>query len=141
MTTQITRRTQNPFTELMEWFETETPFGLKRMGIVPSVPVEDFIEDDHYIIRAELPGIDPDKDVTVTLENNVLTIRGERHEEKKEKNLQELRYGSFARAVRIPSGTTADQVKATYADGILEVRVPAKSADSPAQAITIERGK
>lgn len=135
----IARRPQGPFTELMEWLETEVPYGLKRIGITPSVPVEDFIEDDHYVVRAELPGIDPDKDVTVSLDNGVLTIAGERREEKKDKNLQELRYGSFTRAVRVPAGTTAEQVEATYNDGILEVRVPAKVEDTPAKEIPVKR--
>ena len=141
MNTTIARRSQSPFTDLMEWLEAEVPFGLKRMGIAPSVPVEDFMDDDSYVVRAELPGIDPDKDVTVTLENQVLTIRGERREEKKEKDLQELRYGSFTRTVRLPAGTTADDVEATYADGILEVRVPVKDAETPAQTVAIKRGK
>ena len=54
----------------MEWLEAEVSFGLKRMGIAPSIPVEDFVAEDNYVVRAELPGIDPDKDVTVTLEND-----------------------------------------------------------------------
>lgn len=141
MNTTIARRSQSPFTDLMEWLEAEVPFGLKRMGIAPSVPVEDFMDDDEYVVRAELPGIDPDKDVKVTLENQMLTIRGERREEKKDKDLQELRYGSFTRAVRLPAGTTADDVEATYNDGILEVRVPVKGAETPAQTVAIKRGK
>lgn len=141
MTTTIARRPQGPFTDLMEWLEAEVPFGLKRLGIAPSVPVEDFVEDGSYVVRAELPGIDPDKDVTVTLENQVLTIRGERREEKKDKHLQELQYGSFTRAMRLPAGTTADQVEATYTDGMLEVRVPVKDAETPVQAIAVKRGK
>ena len=141
MNTTITRHSQSPFTDLMEWLEAEVPYGLKRMGIAPSVPVEDFMDDNDYVVRAELPGIDPDKDVQVTLENQLLTIRGERREEKKEKDLQEFRYGSFTRAVRLPAGTTADEVKATYADGILEVRVPVKDDETPVQSIAVKREK
>jgi HSP20 family molecular chaperone IbpA len=125
----------------MEWLEAEVPFGLKRIGIAPSVPVEDFMDEDSYVVRAELPGIDPDKDVQVTLENQMLTIRGERREEKKEKDLQEFRYGSFTRSVRLPAGTTAEEVKATYDDGILEVRVPVKEAETPVQSIAVKHGK
>lgn len=138
MSHPIVRRPQGPFTDLMDWFESE----VRRVGATPTMPVEDFVEDDQYVVRAELPGVDPDKDVTVTIEDDVLTIRGERHEDKKEKNLHEHRYGSFTRSVRVPAGTTPSDVKATYTDGILEVRVPAKAAvESSPQKISIERSQ
>lgn len=137
MAHSIVRRPQGPFTDLLDWFETE----MRHVGVTPSVPVEDFTEDGHYVVRAELPGVDPEKDVTVTIEGDVLTIHGERHEDKKDKNLQEHRYGAFTRAVRIPPGTSADEVKASYADGILEVRVPVKASGSGAQKVAIERTK
>ena len=137
MAHSIVRRPQGPFTDLMDWIDGE----VRRVGVTPAVPVEDFVEDDQYVVRAELPGVDPDKDVKVTIEDDVLTIHGERKEEKKDKNLQEHRYGSFTRKVRIPTGTSASDVKATYANGILEVRVPIKSAESKAQQVAIERGE
>ncbi|MCD9197997.1 Hsp20/alpha crystallin family protein [Aeromicrobium wangtongii] len=132
----IVRRSQGPFTDLVDWFETE----MRHVGVAPSVPVEDYTEDDQYVVRAELPGVDPDKDVTVTVEGDVLTIHGERREEKKDKNRQEHRYGSFTRQVRIPRAA-ADDVKASYADGILEVRVPLKASEGGPQKIVIERSK
>ena len=137
MTHNIVRRPQGPFTDLMDWLESE----VRRVGVNPTVPVEDYVEDGHYVVRAEIPGVDPDKDVTVTIEDDVLTIHGERHEDKKDKNLQEHRYGSFTRKVRVPAGTAATEVKATYADGILEVRVPVKTPDNKAQQVAIERTK
>lgn len=57
-------------------------------------------------MRAELPGIDPDKDVQITLEDNVLTLHGERREEVKDKHRSEFRYGAFSRAVRCPRPPT-----------------------------------
>ncbi|MRJ77495.1 Hsp20 family protein [Aeromicrobium sp. SMF47] len=137
MTPSIVRRPQGPFTDLMDWLDGE----VRRVGVSPAVPIEDFVEDGQYVVRAELPGVDPDKDVSVTVEGDILTIHGERHEEKKEKNLQEHRYGSFTRKVRVPTGTVASEVKATYTNGILEVRVPVKTADDQAQKVTIERGE
>lgn len=137
MTHNIVRRPQGPFTDLMDWLESE----VRRVGVNPTVPVEDYVEDGQYVVRAEIPGVDPDKDVTVTIEDDVLTIHGERHEDKKDKNLQEHRYGSFTRKVRVPAGTAATEVKATYADGILEVRVPVKTPDNKAQQVAIERTK
>jgi HSP20 family protein len=137
MTQSIVRRPQGPFTDLIDWLETE----VRRSGVAPAVPVEDFVEDDRYIVRAELPGIDPDKDVTVTIDGDVLTIHGERQEEKKDKNLREHRYGSFTRKVRLPAGTSDAEVKASYADGILEVKVPFKDSQEQPKKIAIERGK
>lgn len=137
MSPSIVRRPQGPFTDLMDWLDGE----VRRVGVAPAVPVEDFVEDGQYVVRAELPGVDPDKDVTVTVESDVLTIHGERHEEKKDKNLQEHRYGSFTRKVRVPAGTDASEVKATYTNGILEVRVPVKTAENQAQQVPIERGE
>jgi HSP20 family protein len=131
------RRPQGPFADLIDWLDTE----MRHVGVAPTMPVEDFMEDDQYVVRAELPGVDPDKDVTVTVDSDVLTIHGERREDKKDKNLQEHRYGSFTRQVRVPAGTSDDDVKATYADGILEVRVPLKTSGSQPRKIAIERPK
>ncbi|GAB4286770.1 MAG: Hsp20/alpha crystallin family protein [Coriobacteriia bacterium] len=82
---------------------------------------------DDILVRAELPGIDPD-DVDIEVTDNVLTIRGERRiEENKEGEdwlVCESCYGSFERSLTIPDGVEADSITATYADGILEVHVP-----------------
>jgi HSP20 family protein len=92
--------------------------------------MEEFVEGDTLVIRAELPGIDPEKDVEITVENGVLTIAAERREEVVEGEAgksgyrSEFRYGSYRRSMTLPAGATEDDVKATYADGILEVRVP-----------------
>jgi HSP20 family protein len=137
MAHSIARRPQGPFTDLVDWFETE----MRQVGVSRAVPVEDFTEDDQYVVRAELPGIDPDKDVTVTVDGDLLTIHGERHEEKKDKNLQEHRYGSFTRTVRLPTGASADDIKASYADGILEVRAPIKAEAAEPHKIAVERAK
>jgi HSP20 family protein len=91
--------------------------------------MEQFVEDDGTIVvRGELPGLDPDEDVTITLDDDRLTIAGsreERHEDKSNGGYRsEFRYGSFERSVRMPAGAKTDEVTATYVDGILEVRVP-----------------
>lgn len=92
------------------------------------IKVEHFTDDRSVVVRAEMPGIDPDKDVEVTVEDGALHIRAERREEeeKSERNFRrrELRYGSFARTVPLPEGVDEDAITATYNDGILEVRAP-----------------
>ncbi|MET0821933.1 MAG: Hsp20/alpha crystallin family protein [Aeromicrobium sp.] len=139
MTTAVARRPQTPFAELIDWIESEVPFGLKRIGLTPAVAMEDFVDGDTYVLRAELPGIDPSKDVTVTVDDGVLTIRGERQEIKRDKRIQEFQYGSFSRSIRVPAGTRTEDIEASYRDGILDVRVPMAQKDSTAHVIEVKR--
>ena len=93
-----------------------------------SVAVEEFTEDGFLVVRAEVPGIDPDKDVDITVLDGLLTISAQRTEKEETTDRhfhrRELRYGSFARSIPIPDGVDEDKVTASYKDGILEVRVP-----------------
>jgi HSP20 family protein len=109
------------------------------------IRVEEIHEDEALVVRAELPGIDPDKDIDVSVSEGILHIgatRSERHEETGEKSYRsEFRYGSFSRDLALPKGVDSSSVKAEYKDGILEVRVPwpAKKAAS-AEKVEISRG-
>lgn len=84
--------------------------------------VEEFHEGDVLVVRAELPGIDPDKDVEITTEGGVAKIHAHREEQSESKEEQgyrsEFHYGEFVREVSLPSGTKPEDVKATYKDGI-----------------------
>jgi HSP20 family protein len=107
--------------------------------------LEEYREEDTLVIRAEIPGIDPDKDVSISVRDRTLEIRAERREEetKRDKGIRrsEFRYGSFFRAVTLPEGAKEGDVKATYKDGILEVRVPCAPAfEAEARKVTVERG-
>jgi HSP20 family protein len=112
----------------------------------PFVPVTDvFVRQEDLVIRVELPGIDPGTDVTVSVEEGHLVIRGERKQEEQAKEeayyRMEAAYGTFERFVAIPEGIEFDQIEATYADGVLEVIVPAaaKVAEPPkARSIPIK---
>lgn len=90
--------------------------------------VEEFNDGSEMVIRAELPGIDPDKDVEVTTSGGFVKIHAHREEksEHTEKSgyRSEFRYGEFEREVALPDGVDFKDVKATYKDGILEVRIP-----------------
>jgi HSP20 family protein len=92
------------------------------------------LEDGTYIIQFALPGVDP-KAVEVSVMDNLLTIKGERkanHDSTgKEYFVREVTYGAFQRSVALPEGVDAGQVEATYANGMLEVRVPAPRAATP----------
>jgi HSP20 family protein len=85
--------------------------------------LEDEMEDGRYVLRAELPGIDPAKDVDITVSNGQLTIKAERTEKKEAKGRSEFCYGSFVRSVTLPSGASEEDIKATYDKGILTVSV------------------
>lgn len=135
----VARRPTSPMAEMLDWLESNTPFSFSGVGLAPYVRVEDYLEDGDYVLRAELPGIDPGKDVEVSVENDMLTITGERREETKEKSRREFHYGSFRRTVSLPKGAQADKITASYTDGVLEVRVPTGGAEAPATKIPIQR--
>ena len=90
--------------------------------------IEEFEADGHLVIRAEMPGIDPDDDVEITVDDHRLHLRAERRSETKDEDVtgwrSEFRYGSFERTMPLPKGATEDDVTASYVDGILEIRVP-----------------
>jgi HSP20 family protein len=89
--------------------------------------IESYVDGDNFTVRVELPGVDP-KDVEVKVAGGVLTVKGsreEKHETKKRDFLRrEFRYGSFERAITLPEGMKAEDLKATYHDGVLELTAP-----------------
>lgn len=99
------------------------------------IRVEERRDEDEVVVRAELPGVDPERDVQITVGGGMLNIDAERHEEHEEHGhggftRRELRYGTFHRSLPLPPGATGDDVTATYRDGILEVHVPAPTPSS-----------
>lgn len=101
------------------------------------VPPVDIYEDEHNInLKVEVPGIDP-KDVDIRMENNTLTVRGERKFEKEEKEENfhrvERRYGSFYRAFTLPNTVDADSVSADYDNGVLKIKLAKKAEAKPKQ--------
>jgi len=124
---------------MLDWLESSAGIGMRGLGLSPYVRVEDFTEDGTYVLRAELPGVDPDEDVELKIEGDMLTIRGERREEKKDKNHKEFHYGAFSRSIPLPAGVKAEDITATYTDGVLEVRVPARTETVTQVAIPVQR--
>jgi HSP20 family protein len=99
------------------------------------IPAMDLVEtEDDFVLRADLPGLS-EGDVNIELEDNVLTISGERkaeHEERKEGYYRvERSSGSFSRSLTLPEGVDPDAVKASFDRGVLEVRVPKPEAKKP----------
>jgi HSP20 family protein len=91
--------------------------------------VEEFRDADTFVIRAELPGIDPERDVDLSVADGVLRISARREERKEHKGddgfRTEFRYGTFVRNVVLPPDVREEDIRASYKDGILEVRIPA----------------
>jgi len=100
--------------------------------------VEEYQEGETLVVRAEVPGIDPEQDVEITLSGNQLHIGAKREEKSEHKGKHgyrsEFRYGTFSRSVTVPAGVSPDDVQASYHDGVLEVRVPL-----PAEPVTGSR--
>ena len=106
-----------------------------------NVPAVDVTEDDKaYKIAAELPGLD-EKDVDVSVTGDVLTVKGEKRQEKEEKNknwyVSERAYGSFQRAFTLPDGVDREKIAADFSKGVLTVTLP-KSAEAQKQQKKIE---
>jgi HSP20 family protein len=118
--------------EPADWFRLDVPALFRRMFdedlSTGWMPVEEFVDGTTLVVRAELPDIDPDKDVELMVEAGVLRIHAQR-EVKAERTEQgvyrsEFRYGSFDRSVVLPEGVDAGDITAGYTNGILEIRVP-----------------
>jgi HSP20 family molecular chaperone IbpA len=112
------------FPDLFRVLEGGWPFT--QFGDRHLARIEHYRDNGNYVLRAELPGMDPEKDIHVTVEGNDLVVTAERTEEKHDETHSEFSYGSFARSVRLPVGADTGNVKAGYRAGILEVTVPIK---------------
>ncbi len=136
--------------DLFESFFSDWPSMFRRpFVVVPqgvgTIRSDEFVEGATLVVRIEMAGIDPDKDVEISLDGDVLHVSAERRQEEETKERdytrRELRYGSFHRDLVVPKGTTEADVKASYKDGILEVRVPTEveTPETPAAKIPVAK--
>lgn len=123
----------------------ESPFERVFEGRSRPMRIEEYVDGNESVIRAELPGIDPERDVEISVDDGVLSIRASREERSEEKRPDgyrtEFHYGSLVRSFRLPDRVSGDDVRATYTDGILEVRVsmPPEPEAKPPHKIAISR--
>jgi len=133
---QVPARLRAVFPDLADWLESPCtgppPFLTGQV-----FRLEEAIRDNRYLIRAELPGLDPENDIEVTVDRRILTIRAERRQQDNEPYRSEFRYGSLARVVRLPARVGAADVTARYDKGVLEVSVPVRVV-KPGTRIPIE---
>jgi HSP20 family protein len=121
------------FGDLFDWFDLDQPRATGHM-----IRVEDSLTEQEYHVRAELPGLDPANDITISVDNGTLTIHAEREERQERRGRSEFRYGALERSVRLPGNAETDSIKATYEKGILDVAVPLKSVAAGGRKIPIE---
>jgi HSP20 family protein len=115
--------------------------GQEALTVADWVPSVDIAEDDkEYVIKAEIPEVDK-KDVKVTVQEGVLTIQGERKQEKEENNKRyhrvERTYGTFVRSFLLPEDTDEDKLQAEFKDGMLLIHLP-KSEKAKPKAVEIK---
>ena len=137
MSALLRRDPRTMFPDLVDWFEA--PFMTLRPYLAQPIRIEDYVEDDHYVIRAELAGIDPEKDVEITVGSGYLTIRAERADKTEGKHRSEFRYGSFPRSMTLPPTANEDDITASYRDGILTISVGLKAEKESARKIEIKK--
>lgn len=128
-------------------------FPARMTGIAPAqraaeemIRVDEYLDDGSLVIKAEIPGIDPDQDLSITVTDGMLDLRAERKitEDTEEQGYarHEMRYGVFTRRLPLPDGVDADAVTAAYKDGILTVRVPVPQEQAKVEPtpIAVEKG-
>jgi HSP20 family protein len=132
------------FDELLERFGFDRdwfgrfPFDREGFGqpepIASRPAIESCVEGGKFIVRTDLPGVDP-KNVDIKVVGDVLTIKGSREEKRETKKAdffrREISYGSFERSVSLPEGIKAEDLKATYRDGVLELSAPVPKEAAP----------
>jgi HSP20 family molecular chaperone IbpA len=126
------------FPGLVDWLESPWT-GPPQFTAAQSFRVEEMARDNRYLIRAELPGLDPEKDIEVTVDGATLTIHAERRQEDSGPHRSEFRYGSLTRLVTLPVKVDATDVTARYERGVLEVSVPAPEVRPEGDRVAIEK--
>ena len=129
------------------WMTSRMPFEWNDMWSdlrsEVGVRVEEFEDKNQYVIRAEVPGIDPEKDVELTVTDSVLRLMVHRQQGSTSADAKhyrsEFHYGSFTMMIPLPASASDHDVKAQYKDGILEVRIPLNGSKAKEHRIQITR--
>lgn len=135
---------QRGMQELVRRVFAEVGLSSRPLGASPAwLPAVDvFARKGDLVVRAELPGIDPEKDVDISVQEGVLKIRGERRLEERDESgswfRAETSYGAFERQILLPEGVKPEDIEASYDRGILEVVVPKAGQLAPARKIPVQ---
>lgn len=124
----------------MGWLDEIIPNRwLSNISMWKPIKLEESFKDGKLVIRAEMPGIDPDKDIDVSLHDGVLTISGEREERITEEHRSEFNYGSFSRSISLPRGYDEKSIHASYKHGILEVTMNVPKNSTSGRKIQVNK--
>lgn len=148
----LTRGSEDPLIQfqraMLRGFEDGWPFSappaLSGEASMMAVKLDVKEDDKAYRVTADLPGL-TEKDVDVTYDDGVLTIRGEKKAERDEKketwHIVERSYGSFARQIALPPGVDEDKIEAKFEKGVLTITLPKMPEDqNPARKIAVKAG-
>ncbi|MDT2007082.1 Hsp20/alpha crystallin family protein [Rhodococcus opacus] len=124
------------WSDLMARFEAMPPWTSLEGHMIR---VEERLDEGCYSLKAELPGVDPAKDVDISVRDGQLTIKAERTDRKEEGTRSEFHYGSFYRSMPLPAGANEDDIDATYTDGILTVTVPVSESQTPEKHVEVKK--
>jgi HSP20 family protein len=133
MSTTLTRWRDTAFGPL-DWSSLLPVFS-------PEIRIEQYVDSGRYLVRAELPGFDPEKEIALTVADGLLRIQAERTELKRERAHSEFHYGQFTRSVALPAGATESTATAKYAEGVLEVSFEMGEPREAGKRIAIEIAK
>ncbi|GAA3314509.1 Hsp20/alpha crystallin family protein [Arthrobacter ramosus] len=101
----------------------------------PSLRIEQYQEGETLVVRVDLPGIDPESDVDISVADDTLHIQARREEDAERMDKKgyrsELRYGERSRSIPLPRGVSQDGIVATYEDGVLEIRIQVPEQSEP----------
>ena len=116
-----------------------TLFDMQDTGVQRWVPAMDLMEaDDHFVLHADLPGLGED-DVSIEIQDNTLTISGERKSEHEERQRGwyrlERSFGRFSRSLTLPEGVDTDAISAEFDKGVLEVHIPKPEERNPRRVV------
>jgi HSP20 family protein len=126
------------FPDLPDWPDSPRT-ALLAFSSAQTFRLEELIRGNDYIIRAELPGLDPAKDIEVTVDGRTLTIHAERwQQDEDEPHRTEFRYGSLTRSVSLPAPANVQDITARYRKGILEISIPMPEPEREGTRIPIE---
>ncbi|MFJ9137818.1 Hsp20/alpha crystallin family protein [Streptomyces sp. NPDC102256] len=126
------------FPDLFGWVESGLPVAHAAPG-THGIRIEEQLKDGTYLLRAELPGFDPAKNVEISVTEELLTLRAQRADETAQKQHTEFRYGIFTRSVRLPAGAKGDEASADYKDGVLTITVPVLEKKTSTRTIPVQQ--
>jgi HSP20 family protein len=112
-----------PVQPIDDWAGSPLSTVHRQVSQPKPIRIEQYPDGTTYVIRLELPGIEPARDLEVSVQTGVLSVRAERRDETGVKHDSEFGYGTFARHVALPAGSNPESVTAAYRDGILTVRI------------------